>query len=428
MSSFAARVLDRLRRSSNPIAKYLYKYFRVNGPYLTDQLRKRNIPGAVESIRASNAKVLHLVPANLNLPELKYHGSTKDIRGRTEYFVARALSADEFCLHREDRVASESMGLFHDEVRDLRKYEVIIVDIPGTFPKLIATLKRLAPNARVLFRAHNAEYFHRMDYFRAETASSRRLKYLFAAIRGLIGDLRMVHSADAILSISTWDTENYWRKLAALSGQKSKIIDVPYFLPDSLLPTRKPGAKENICVCLGVPHKPSPLIRDSLTRFVESVEKLPSDVRASWRFTATGHPVEYIGSSKAIEFLGFLETPFDALLGGRAMCLLSDLGRGFKTKILDAAVSDAFTIVPRELYGRLPVLAKPVCIELESVDSSGLEEALMAASKEFPSTDVNRRFRDLAFSSLDSVFGAQVERTEIETKFHASYSEGPAQF
>ena len=403
MSEIQNRVLDRLRRSNNPIARSLYKYLRMSGPYLREQLRKRNEPGTLDRLKVSRARALHLVPANINLPELKYHGSTKDIRGRTEYFAERGLETDEFCLHREDHVAAESIRVFHREIRNLSGYEVIVVDIPGTFPRLIATLKRLAPNARVLFRAHNAEFFHRMDYFRAETQRSRRLKYALAAVRGLLGDLRMVLSSDAILSISTWDSENYWMKLAAPFGKRSKIVDVPYFLPKRLTPNRRPGARERVCVCLGVPHKPSPLIRDSLTKFVESVENLPGPIRTSWRFTATGHPVENILSSECIDFLGFLETPFDALIGSRAMCLLSDLGRGFKTKILDAAVSGAFTIMPRELFARLPEIAKPVCIELETVDSAGLIQALSRASNEFPSEDVNGRFRSEAFVALDSV-------------------------
>jgi hypothetical protein len=83
---------------------------------------------------------------------------------------------------------------------------------------------------------------------------------------------------------------------------------------------------------------------------------------------------------------------------------MSDLGRGFKTKILDAIMSDCFVILTEESYMRLPVEVMPYCVPYNPTRES-FEAVLEKIDRPFPQKfNLNQHLKDQAYQSMDGVF------------------------
>jgi hypothetical protein len=104
-----------------------------------------------------------------------------------------------------------------------------------------------------------------------------------------------------------------------------------------------------------------------------------------------------------VQQLGFVDDPMALLAGARAMVVLSDLGFGVKTKILDAIVARCWVLVTQGLYERLPKELQPYCLVLSAIDGRPFAEALDLATRPFPAGDPNAALRERAFSALDAL-------------------------
>mgnify|MGYP000083941237 CR=1 FL=1 len=380
---------------------------------LLEKIERSNGPERIAKARAGRGKVLHILPSTLDLPHLFFHGSTKDIRCRTEYFKSRGLEVDEFLLLRRQTKAIEWLEMFDKHVRPLAQYECFFVDIPGTYPQVFRYLKRKAPKAQLVFRSHNAEFFHRLDWMRGEKSLAKKWEFFRQALEGTAGDIQVIRLCDWVFPITEWDTKHYWLPLARMVGATRKIRTVPYFLPSDRLPpfqSERPVAKgRRNCVCLGTVSKAGgqnvhvgPLAEDQYRQFSRLVSELPAAVKQEWNFYLTGDVPRGIALSSEIISTGPLPSPFDALKDASVACLLSELGRGFKTKILDSILCGVPLILPQELWGRLPAEIQGFCIPMRSTDSQELARCLEASRQmKAPDTRVNEAFSERANAGLD---------------------------
>jgi hypothetical protein len=348
-------------------------------------------------------KILHAVPDSVSIQSKIYLGSTKDIRGRTEYFKARHVSFDELLV--KDR--SDSYLLEMAKQMDLSQYRAIIFEL-ALYPETMKYIRKYFPGIKIITRSINADFYHWLHYFWASRKYSvtpkkkikGNLQYLRIAFDRLKLDLICSRLSDYMLSIVDWEKENYWKFLVS----PNKIRTLPYFLPKIYEIDSVGTNKKEQCVCLmSTTAGTIPVLQDALMNFNHLVGRLGTS-NPEWSFFVTGDMSRMkITYSPRIALTGFLQSPFPLLMESRGMALLSNFGFGFKTKILDAVQAGCYVFVPEKLYNRLPKEVKPFCVvvDLDSVES--FKHALEYTKLPFPDGDPNASLRERAFSVLDEL-------------------------
>lgn len=350
-------------------------------------------------------RVLHIVPDSVADPKHFYLGSTKDIRGRTEYFESREILFDEMLA--KDR----SDTLLVDQLKGLNldRYTSVLFEYP-IYPASLRLLSEGFPHLRLLTRSHNAEFYHRLHTMLAHIQNMKHFHHsdpgiivrtAFRSLFRLRQDYLCARRSDYLLCITQWEQENYWRYLA----KNSKVACVPYYLPEMYahLPCRE-AEKKCQCVCLMSTGLNCFLI-NAANNFIRLVEALKQTC-AEWSFWLTGDFTtnrSLLRHPERISFTGLLDNPFTMLAESRAVALLSDYGFGFKTKLLDAIFHKCYVFVTQGLYRRLPVEIKPYCIVvgLNSVES--FKNALEESMRPYPEGNPNDEFRTQAFAALDAL-------------------------
>lgn len=340
--------------------------------------------------------MLHVVTDNAQDPSQRDLGSTKDIRGRTQYFSTRGMPVIEVA-HGRSRAA------FSDALRDVdpRLFSDIFVEFPLSWRALRA-LKDTAPDVRIHSRSANAELLHRLDWARASHDKPRQAARLVVrAARNTLNEVRVGQHSDAVLPISEWEARHYWPKLVP----RQKILLLPYYLPDDyqLVPSDPSSCtRENLCVCL-TSTTSNPLIVDSLRNFDLAVRGLPEPVAQGWSFAVTGS-VEDVPLDTRVIRLGLLPKLDDVLRRARLVALLSDYGYGFKTKLLEAIVAGSRVAVTPKLWKRVPRSLDPWVLRVDLAESGSFAAALEAAAADPPPGDPNRDLREQHDAALDALF------------------------
>ena len=100
---------------------------------------------------ATNGKlsVLHAVPNSSQNSNMFYHGSTKDILGRTEYFLDRGINFHQVGYKKEGLAAELSFI-------DIAEYSHILIEYPQTF-SCFKYIRSRNKKAKILLRSHNSE-------------------------------------------------------------------------------------------------------------------------------------------------------------------------------------------------------------------------------------------------------------------------------
>ncbi len=368
-------------------------------------------PGSESVVTTSSVRLLHLVPMSFVSEKHRYLGSTKDIAARLQYFQDRGITSD---LLAHDKTLEAMLGTV-DSV-DLSAYTHILIE-KANYGELFRKLRRGAPGAKIIFRAHNAETLHRLDYVRVCLAPplNRSVAEVMEHVRNVAvygaRDLSVARHADHVVSISQWDTDHYWRYLAS----KSTATTVPFFLPHQYVDEARPDLrKERECIVLGS-SQPGPLIEHGVNRFVRLLRQMnvARAESAGWRFIVSGKGTRRMPRAAELKALGIrrrnVESPYELFLPARATLIASDLGRGFKTKILEAIACRAFVICPPSLYRRLPQELLPYCIRFDPRTPGALLEALGRTEIGFPPGAPNDLLRQAAYREMDRVLGTRTD-------------------
>jgi hypothetical protein len=89
----------------------------------------------------------------------------------------------------------------------------------------------------------------------------------------------------------------------------------------------------------------------------------------------------------------------------KAIAILSPLGYGFKTSIADALANESHVLLHSLHYSRSPEIVKDVCIEVSSISTTAVTQALDQLEKPFPCLAVNDFFQNISLSILERDFG-----------------------
>ena len=353
-------------------------------------------------------KVLHIIPESVVHPKFYYSGSTKDIFGRTEYFTTRSIEVERLIVKRDDDLLFEELQRL-----PLEDFSVILVELL-IYPRSMRYMRQRNPFVRMFCRSINAELYHKAHLYISNIKDQCRYgKPLVAAlfanwhviIKGFNNfrkEIKCGKLSDMTFSITEWELKHYWRLFLG-----NKAVTLPYFLPEVYVQEIRAVSdkKENICIAfMGVDVKEGSFLSDSFYNFTKLVDQLGDDL-GEWSFQITGKLHEkYVYDNARVDILGFAETPYPVLARSKAVAIMSPLGMGFKTKILEAILSGCYVLVPVQLKKRLPEEVKPFCfgVDLNSVESFKL--ALRRCDEPFPSQDPNLILKKNAFLKLDDFF------------------------
>jgi hypothetical protein len=373
----------------------------------------------------SSVRILHLVPQSFLSEKHRYLGSTKDIAARVQYFEDRDLNFDLVAHDKTLETVFDALGAV-----DLSIYTHLLIE-KANYGELFRRLRKEAPAAKIIFRAHNAEMLHRVDYVRACLASprSRGLSEVAQHVRniGVYGarDLSVVRHADHVLGINEWDTTHYWRYLAP----KARVTTAPFFLPRQYLEEARPSPrKKKLCIVLGS-SQPGPLIEHGINEFFRLLSQTgaaPYD-SAGWRFIISGARTSRMPKAAELKALGVkrrnVESPYELFGPAQATLIASDLGRGFKTKILEAIACEAFVICNPGLYRRLPSELLPYCIRFDPRSPEAFLDALGRTENGFSQGNPNELLRATAYRQMDRVLGLVTTESQSVTEPRSTLGE-----
>ncbi len=356
----------------------------------------------------SSVRLLHVVPKSFLSEQHRYLGSTKDIAGRVQYFQDRDLRSD---LLAHDKTMETVLSVLGSA--DLSPYTHVLIE-KANYGAVFRHLRRKAPGAKIIFRAHNAEILHRVDYVRA-CLSPPRTRGMAEIVQNISNvawygarDLSVARHVDHVLSISQWDTEHYWRYLAP----KTRTTTAPFFLPRQYVGETRTGLrKKQLGIVIGS-SQPGPLIEDGVNRFFGLLRKTGVELyeNAGWRFVISGARTKRMPNAAAFKALRIqrsnVETPYELFGPARATLIASDFGYGFKTKILEAITCEAFVICAPGLYRRLPQELLPYCIRFDPRSPETFLDALNQTENGFPSGTPNNLLQASAYQEMDRLLGA----------------------
>lgn len=347
---------------------------------------------------------MHVIPDSVFEPRHRFLGSTKDVRGRTEYFRVRGIPILEVA----PEARSDSDFLRRLRSTNLADCRFALLEYTY-YPRSLQWLRRTAPHVRRLTRPHNAEFLHRVHRLLA-TAKTRRLRSTSSnarevlavvrdARRALAMDVLSARASDAILPITGWEARRYW---GAFSGG-TPVTTLPFFLPAEY-DSRRPRDEDKRlqCVCYLSPTL-NPFLIDAAHNFVRAVKLLGSDLER-WSFATTGDLPPALGAlTPRIQPLGFVDNPLSVLASAKAIAILSDYGFGFKTKILDAIEQRCYSLVTPAVFARLPASVRPYCFQVRPTSATSFREALERCETPFPPGDPNDVLRREAYDTLDQL-------------------------
>ncbi len=342
-------------------------------------------------------RILHIIPDSVIDPKQRFLGSSKDIRGRIEYFRDRAFDSEEIVV--PNRKDSELKRILAE--KDLSKFDAIFIELP-IYPATLRYLRQYHSKLRIFVRSINAEFYHDWHYVISGFKHGYWKKgflYTILAWRRLYWDYVCANESDRLFCITDWERSYYWSHLIG----RAKPVTLPYYLPSDYIFNIIVASKTDRCICL-LSTITNSFLADAAENFIKEISRLGGDL-PTWDFYLTGSkdlmPIEPIAR---LNIAGVLDSPYEILAKSRAIAILSDYGFGFKTKILDAILHKCYVIITPGLYSRIPEIIKPFCIMMDLADSGAFKRALHYCLKPYPEADVNAILRAQAFAVLDDAF------------------------
>lgn len=271
------------------------------------------------------------------------------------------------------------------------------------WPNLQAEAKRQNPQLKVHVRTHNAEAYQYIHRYRRGRRDYIKLRLWRKFLELIARDSRSRSASDSLLGISVWDNQNYWRWLPG----HASVLYLPYFSPWPFLRSnvepRVWDQRQTVIVSMGGNFDPSGLL--NVANFNTMAAKLPAISHDSWQFQLTwwSQWFERVPNVHAnIEILRNCEEPWDLLCQVRALAVLTHLGFGFKTTIVDGLAAGCHVIVHPKLVNRLPPEVAQLCLVCDPSNDEHVARLAAALSSPPLPHDINRKLRDRAVAALRS--------------------------
>jgi len=273
------------------------------------------------------------------------------------------------------------------------------------WPDILTHLKREHSHLGVHVRTHNAEayqHFHRARKGMRDYADLRMwCRFLQLARR----DARCRKEADTLLGISEWDDAHYWRWLPG----KALIRHLPYYSPWPYLRSEvKPqpwNLREAAIVSMGGNFDPSGMA--NVKNFDMLAMKLSRIQDKKWSFLLTWWSQWNKKVPKVSAHVGVIrdcQEPWDLLCRIRALAVLTPLGFGLKTTVLDGLAAGCHVIVHPKIAERLPRQARQLCLLCDPSRDDDVIKLADSLSDPPKSHDLNQQLCEMAVTIFRSTF------------------------
>lgn len=245
-----------------------------------------------------------------------------------------------------------------------RDVEHLIIEY-SLWIELLEKIRKRAPWINLHVRTHNAQglqHWHRVH---------PKFWPTYENVRSLYGVLRLTwrdsccrKMANTLLGISDWDNKNYWRYLPGRAVVKllPYYSPWPYLRPEvEILPWKD---RKSVVLCM-------PGARDRISnRMIYGFDKLADRFSENlsgqqWKFLLTQGVLsggECTHVSPKVQLLQDLKEPWDLMCRIRAVAVLTPLGFGMKTTIIDALAAGCHVLVHPVLSRRLSSHIRELCI------------------------------------------------------------------
>lgn len=337
---------------------------------------------------------------NNNLPHLlqitgKIHtnkknkdlGSTKDMRARASFLKKNG------CRVSTIGIESRSDSICLNTLKDMRLQSFThILFEHNRYPKSQIWLRNNYPEIKIIVRTHNAEFPHSIDKIKAiikqpfDKGIKRKLKEIIKnflrTIKILYLDVKTANHCDNIISCSSYETKNYW----SVISRKNNCVTVGTFSElDALYSSDEEKTNDAVLKVCMVGGSVANHFNDlSLANYFKHLISMTAKTQNSFVFLYSGKynifPDITIPLCKPVRqniSIHALMNSYDVLV------VCTDLGRGIKTKILDAMACGKYVLIPNKLMKRLDPLLMDKCISYDGSDE-GFERALISLRKSPP--------------------------------------------
>ncbi len=333
-------VLKKVKNRTRSVQGYFY--------FITTFLGRRSAKCFKSDTKLSS--ILLIFPYDYNMFAPNFNGGAKDIQSLQEQIDALKLRYDYI---RVSRLTSHALYVLLNRANRQRIFSAskIIISIPGSSGGILLFLRFLGLR-NVVFRSHNAELLHRLDWLRSSKSIMSSIKAFRKTILGYTSDLSVSIFAERILSVSQMEMEKYWKRYFPWSSRK--LVYFPGMTP-SHIAFNKPGLgitlnRRSLATIVGGFQRGT-IISQPDKQFLESGLLLKEYVHSlGLSLVSVGDGVEY----------NFCDTNFgltnnyEEILKNTSLVIVpSSMGWGFKTKIADAVTLHQSIIIHRTQYDRL---------------------------------------------------------------------------
>jgi hypothetical protein len=401
--------------------------------------------------------VLHLTSSKIIKESFDLLGSSKDIYSRIEYFYKRNILVDRIYINIDFKNLQNKLKYINKN----NYSEILIEQSPGLILQIYLYIKF----GKIIYRSHNAEFYHRLHiftynlkhFFNGILLNNKKkspknfvlilyrtfIVYLLNIFRFLARDLLTSILSKKIFSNCEWEKKNYWDYFA-----KSKTFNATPFLSGKYLNKMNSEEdlikiKKNIIIISGSMY-PNPISYEQIASVVKLKSLEQKDIFKKFKFLVTGKVSNGIlnflvkqkinelnnffiyndknmykdkelrnfetnqntGLMKHFKILGNEDylTYYDLLKKSKAMLFLTKAGFGFKNKSLEAYATKNSLIMPKGLAERFPSELKRIVYSYDKIYD--LLDILIDIDKKtnFVSDDLNGLIRKSSFKSYDKVF------------------------
>jgi len=343
--------------------------------------------------------------------------STKLLYAVPNFINQKEYGAGNWKAVEANRLALDGAGITFTKIEfdpesPAQLFEQMRPDIPhllmeySHWPELLVKLTREHPQVKIAVRTHNAEAYH---FVHRKVLGSRRgyvspgnwLRFIQLARR----DMRCRQTAHTLLGISEWDNKNYWRWL----GGRADIRYLPYYCP---WPYLRPDIdiqpwtlRNRAIVSMGGNFDPSGMA--NVANFDMLATKLSRVMVEKWSYLLTWwsqwhRNVPTVG--ERVELVRECREPWDLLCRSRALAVLTPLGFGMKTTVVDGLAAECHVIIHPTLANRLPQQVKELCLICDPSRDQDIVRLADALSTPPRPHGLNPQLRDMIIADFRSMF------------------------
>ena len=290
-------------------------------------------------------------------------GNWKDIKSFNNLLSDTEVIVNTFAFDNSD--VNSQKAILKDKINELKPE--IVIGHYSLWIDLFSWIRFIHPSAKLFVRTHNAEAFqhwHRSNI--TFSLSYHNIRNIYGSLRLLLQDQKCRYFADHLLGISEWDNQHYWNFLPG----SSKVHYCPYHSPwPKLRPHVQPAPwsdRQNKVVCLAGGRDPIGISQvKNFVQFARYVKAQTLSTKWGFELSPGVYRSDQALDLEPVQLMLDLNEPWDLLCNIKVLAILTPLGFGTKTTIIDALAAGCHVLVEKKLAQRLPNNVKILCHDVD---------------------------------------------------------------